>query len=513
MKKKSIFIIAVFATFNIFAQTPTIQWEKSFGGTLADKAFSIVQTEDEGFAIVGSSKSTDGDVSGLHGTMEDFWIVKLTADGDTAWTKTLGGTGYEEPHSIIQTTDGGYIVAGQSNLSSGDVHGTHGSHDYWIVKLDAAGDTMWTKALGASDLDAAYDIKQTTDKGYIIAGKKPKSGTMDYDYWIVKLDSLGGTTWSKTYGGTHVEVPYSIAQIFGGNYIVAGLSYSDDGDVHDHHGSTTSSDYWIVKLDADGDTIWTKSLGGTGTDYAYSVQKATDNGYIIAGFSRSSNDDVTDHKGNADFWVVKLYSTGVIQWAKSYGGTQEDIARSVVQTTEGGYIIAGITWSDDGDVTDHRDTTDYWVVKTNSSGDITWTKSLGGSLDDQANSVIQAKDSSYVIAGFSNSTDIDITGNHGSYDYWIVNINEPVSINDMATETHNIKIFPNPAKNMLNVSNDNSKICRLKIFNADGRILSDKEINKYSVQVDISDFANGVYFTEIETDRNTVVNKKFVIVK
>jgi hypothetical protein len=195
--------------------------------------------------------------------------------------------------------------------------------------------------------------------------------------------------------------------------VVAGYSLSNNGDVTENHGNY--DDYWVVKLNGSGEIQWQKCLGGSSDDRAQSIRQTADGGYVVAGYSLSNDGDVTGHYGGRDYWVVKLSGGGEIQWQKSLGGSGYDEAYSIQQTTDGGYVVAGVSNSNDGDVTGHYGGRDYWVVKLSVSGEIQWQKSLGGSRDDYAYSIQQTMDGGYILAGGSRSTNGDVTGSHGSY--------------------------------------------------------------------------------------------------
>ena len=259
---------------------PKIEWQKSLGGGDWDIANSIAQTSDGGYIVAGWSSSNDGDVSGNHGE-GDYWIVKLTSGGELAWQKSLGGSDKDIANSIAQADDGGYVVAGWSQSTNGDVTGNHGLSDAWIVKLTSEGELVWQKSLGANGWDEANSIQQTSDGGYIVAGSSLSTdgdvtghhGSVDStDSWIVKLTSGGELAWQKSLGGKHHDRTDSIAQISDGEYIIAGLSSSKDGD-------------------------------------ASSIAQTADGGYIVAGVSYSNDGNAT---GNhiaihyTDFWIVKL---------------------------------------------------------------------------------------------------------------------------------------------------------------------------------------------------------------
>jgi hypothetical protein len=247
-------------------------------------------------------------VSDIHG-VSDYWVAKLATDGTIQWQKALGGTKDDYANSIQQTKDGEYVVAGGSNSSDGDVSGGHGSFDYWVVKLAADGTIQWRKAIGGTGYDDARSIQQTRDGGYVVAGYSSSSdgdvsgGHGVYDYWVVKLAADGTIPWRKALGGAGIDLAYSIQQTKDGGYVVAGTSLSSDGDVSDSHGN---SDCWVVKLAPDGAIQWQKALGGTGSDSAHSIQQTKDGGYVVAGYLDSSDGDA----GGA--WIVKLTPEGVM---------------------------------------------------------------------------------------------------------------------------------------------------------------------------------------------------------
>ncbi len=425
-------------SFNIFAQAPAIQWQKAFGGFQVEAAQSVQQTADGGYIMAGYTQSNPpGDVSGNHG-QNDYWVVKTDAAGNITWQKALGGTSSEQARSIRQTADGGYIVAGFADSNNGDVSGNHGNSDYWVVKLTAAGNLTWQKSLGGTGFDNATSIQQTADGGYIVAGYTTSnngdvSGNHDAgrDYWVVKLDAAGNLTWQKCLGSAFGagDFAFSVQQTTDGGYIVAGRSSAPNGfgDVTANHGGY---DYWVVKLNAAGNLTWQKSLGGTSQDEAWSIQQTADGGYIVAGSTFSNNGDVTGNHGNIDYWVVKLDASGNLTWQKALGGTLEDVAFSVQQTTDGGYIVAGWTFSNDGDVSGNHSTAspDFWVVKLNAAGNLTWQKAMGGTGGEQAQSVQQTIDGGYIVAGNAVSNNGDVSGVHGNdYDFWLVKLEPEVT--------------------------------------------------------------------------------------
>src|SRR6185436_3754637 len=278
----------------LYSQAPSIQWQKTFGGTQFDQVESVIQTFDGGFAAAGIATSTNGNVTGNHG-FGDFWIIKMNAAGTLLWQKSYGGSADEGAFSIAQTADSGFVVAGSSTSVNGNVTLNHGLNDYWIIKLNSAGVLQWQKTLGGSSVDIHYDVHQTSDLGFIIAGYTISNdgdvtGNHGFeDYWIVKLNSSGTLQWQKTFGGSMDERAFSIQQTSDGGYIAGGYTASTDGDVTGNHGDY---DYWIVKLNSSGTLVWQKTLGGTLMDQGKAVQQTSDGGYITAGFTASTNGDV-----------------------------------------------------------------------------------------------------------------------------------------------------------------------------------------------------------------------------
>ncbi|HYV90973.1 MAG TPA: T9SS type A sorting domain-containing protein [Chitinophagales bacterium] len=410
-----------------FSQVPSIEWQKCLGGIGEEKAYDIHKTNDDGFVVAGYADYDFGDVSGTHGG-RDFWIVKVDSIGSIQWQKCLGGTRLEVAYSIQQSSDNGYIVAGQTYSNDEDVSGNHDSTgfyaDYWVVKLDNSGNIQWQRCLGGSKQDEVFSIEQTKDQGYVVAGftssnDEDVSGNHGaYDYWIVKLNNSGNIEWQKCLGGSAWDKAYSVQQTIDGGFIIAGESQSNDGDVTGTHGAF-NEDYWIVKLDSIGNLQWQKCLGGTQGEIAKSIHQTTDGGYVVAGNSGSNDGDVYGNHGGGDYWVVKVDNLGNIEWQECFGGTGEELLSSIQQTTDEGYLVVGYSNSKNGDVVGIHDSylgpgvIDEWTVKISSIGIIQWQKCLGGSNEEVAYGVEEIKDGEYIVGGATASIDGDVEGNHG----------------------------------------------------------------------------------------------------
>jgi hypothetical protein len=489
-------------SFFLFAQ-PTIQWQKNFGGTDSDEAKSIQQTSDGGFVVVGNTYSVDTDVTGNHGLC-DTWIVKMNGLGVPEWKKSFGGSGSDLSNAIQPTADGGYIFTGWSNSVDGDVTGNFGFEDVWVVKLDNIGNIQWQKSFGGTGNDQSYAIQQTTDSGYILAGIS-SSNDIDvssnngcFDYWIVKLNNSGFIQWEKSYGGSGCEYVSSIQQTNDGGYIVGGWTGSNDGDVTENYGEY---DYWIVKLDSSGIMQWQQSFGALHDDQAYSIQQTTDGGYIVAGVSFITADD---DEGN--YWILKLDSFGVLQWQKTFGGTADDGAYSIQQTADGGYIVAGGSNSTDGDVTTNSGSLDFWIVKVNSSGDLIWEKSFGGTLDETPTSIQQTTDGGFIISGWSVSNDGDLTDSYGLGDYWVVKLNNPSAA---LKEINNyiLKLYPNPVNDILNITVSKKTIGKsYAIYDNQGRLVLSGKINAENTTIELSGLSGGLYLFSLGEKWNQPFN-------
>lgn len=425
--------------FSAMAQVPVIQWQKSLGGSGNDYANSVQQTTDGGYIVAGYTASVDGDVSGNHGG-NDMWVVKLDNTGNIQWKKALGGSGDDVGTYVQQTADGGYIIAGNTTSNDGDVSGNHGNSDAWVVKLNSAGNIQWQKTYGGLSNEAANSVQQLADGGYILGCSALSEYGGDIigshganEGWIVKISPAGVIEWSLCLGGLSYDYARQVKQTADGGFIMGGYGYSVDGDLIGNHGNM---DFWMVKLDNIQERQWKKTFGGTGTDILSSVTQTTDGGFIAAGHVYSQDGDIAGSGFHGpylnDYWIIKLDTAGVLQWKKALGGSGNDLAQSIQQTTDGGYIVFGYSTSNDGDVSGNNGYVDYWIVKLNSTGTIQWQKSLGGTGQegynnipnevDGAHSIQQTTDGGFILAGYSKSNDGDVSGNHGNFDYWVVKL-------------------------------------------------------------------------------------------
>jgi hypothetical protein len=352
-----------------------LKWTKTIGGEKDDYGRSLIQTSDGGYATASETESF-----GTGGV--DVYVVKLDANGNLQWTKTIGGPGDEIGFSLIQTSDGGYAIAGSTGSFGA------GWYDVCAVKLDANGNLQWTKTIGGKDFEGGYSLIQTSDGGYAIAGYTESFGAGGRDVYVIKLDAKGNLQWTKTIGGLDDEIGHSLIQTSDGGYAIAGSTYSF---------GAGWADVYVVKLDANGNLQWTKTIGGKDFEAGYSLIQTSDGGYAIAGYTDSFG------AGREDVYVVKLDANGNLQWTKTIGGSKRDWGHSIIQTSDGGYAIAGTTTSFGAGGED------VYVVKLDANGNLQWTKTIGGENDEGTllinapDDIIQTSDGGYAIAGYTES--------------------------------------------------------------------------------------------------------------
>jgi hypothetical protein len=353
-------------------------WMKTFGGISDDIANSVQQTNDGGYIITGETNSF-----GAGGS--DVWLIKTDDGGNKIWDKTFGGTNLDWGNSVHQTTDGGYIITGETRSYGA------GDRDLWLIKTDDGGNKIWDKTFGGTNYDGGTSVQQTTDGGYIITGFTANFGGGGTNIWLIKTDDNGNSIWNKIFGGDYWDYGNSVQQTTDGGYIITGLI-------------TTSSagDVCLIKTDNNGNNIWIKTFGGEKSDWGWSVEQTTDGGYIITGETWSFG------AGHCDIWLIKTDDDGNKIWEKTFGEVNSDWGRSVQQTNDGGYIITGYKESTGtGDF-------DVWLIKTDNSGNILWDRTFGGNYWDYGNSVQQTTDSGYIITGSTNSSGA------GGYDVWLI---------------------------------------------------------------------------------------------
>lgn len=535
MKYKIIIFILFFNQEAIFPQAPVIQWQKCYGGSGRDWANTMVKTYDGGFVVGGFAGIADGDITSVNGG-DDMWIIKIDSLGALQWQKCYGAyLGDEEAKSIKQTPDSGFIIAGTATRNGGDVSGLHQNvafTDFWIVKISKNGNLQWQKCLGGTDNDTPYDIELTSDGGYIVVGETA-SGDGDitnfyggYDAWVAKIDSIGNLQWQKNLGGFMDDAFFSVKEADDGRYILAMNSGSFDGILSCNHGIGTT-DCFIAKLDSLGNYLWGKCLGGSNGDSPLKILLLNDGSFIIGAGTTSNDGDVSGLNGPVDIWLVKTDSLANLQWQKCFGGSSYDYLNTIKKTSDGGYIMAGMSESDDypafcDDSTWYKN---FWVVKVDSSGNYQWSKCMGGTYDDEAFEIEEVYDGAYLIGGYTASNDGDVSGYHtsgncnSSYpceDYWVVKL---APLGTSIVKSNSISDFSLHFNNstqtlaMSTIAGENTK-AEMQLFDVIGRKILNQAfelqagLNKKEIRA--GDLNSGIYLVRLATDSGAVVKKLMV---
>ncbi|OJW83481.1 MAG: hypothetical protein BGO69_08395 [Bacteroidetes bacterium 46-16] len=304
----------------------TIEWEKTFGTSLDDAAYAILQTEDSGFIFTGHTTTNDGDVTNWHANINapyDIWVVKLSKNGILEWQKCYGGSNNDIPQAILKTNDGNYVIAGRSQSTDGDVMDHHGvslNYDVWIAKINQSGTILWSRSIGGSANETLGDIKELADSSFVIS---LTNGSTDgdfiniprnYEVCLFHLDKNGHITWNKHYGGSRSDVAKGLLVSKEGGYITMATSYSDDGDVGFHYGDTNATDVWIFKTNDTGQFIWGRVLGGSNIDAPGDIFQCADSNYAFCGFTASTDGDLSQliNFGNDDLWALKFSRHGTL---------------------------------------------------------------------------------------------------------------------------------------------------------------------------------------------------------
>ena len=358
-------------------------------------------------------------------------------DPQILWQKTLGGSSEDILYPNYPTSDGGYILGGfsESNISGDKTDNSFGVNDYWVVKLDMHRNIEWQKSIGGSGQDYIYDIKETYDGGYVLAGNsnsgisglKTESSYGGDDFWIVKLNSVGSIQWQKTIGGSGTDLLRTIAITNDGGYLIGGFSNSNISGLKTEN-SNGGYDYWVVKLDSSGNIEWQNTIGGSADEEIDRVLQTYDGEYLIAGTSWSniSGDKSENSYGNVDDWFVKLDTSGNIIWQKTIGGSGREYPPVIKQTADSGFIYGASSYSGvSGLKTDfNRGIVDFWVVKLDKTANIEWQKTFGGSQEDLFTSVDLTTDGGYIICGNSKSNVSfeKAENSKGDYDFWVLKL-------------------------------------------------------------------------------------------
>jgi hypothetical protein len=552
-----------------------LEWQKNFGGTGTDFLQSIKLTRDGGFILAGTSNSEKGfDKNDPCKGQEDFWIIKLNAGGGQQWQKTIGGSSQEKLQSIYQTKDGGYILGGSSSsdISGDKTMNSYGNLDYWVVKLNQDGGIEWQQTIGGKYFDELRSIQQTLDQGYILGGysNSPKSGNKSDDnfgsgdYWIVKLDKSGNIDWQKTIGGNKDDELFVVHQSYDKGFLIGGSSNSSSS-FEKKVGNSIGTDFWVLKLDEDGSMLWQETYNIGKVDVLTSLVENSDHTILLGGYAKSESTSASksDDKEINDFVAIKIKETGEEFWRKSVGSSGEDILKKVIETRDGGYLLAGtsnptkkndVVFSsqkqsstsssglsigngkhvqalEDGmaAVNDkvkefndevnnfYKDNVQKATDKVNDAmGNATKNSRVKMGMNTSAgnllnnNSPLGGGSGGDLLDGLGGMNDNkspnsqasgDKARNYGSSDFWVVKLKDKMK---PAKAKASIEAFPNPTTGYTNIligfDFDKGSVT---IVDLGGHVLDQFEITSRTVPIDLSDYPEGVYIVSVRTNKGS----------
>jgi hypothetical protein len=466
-----------------------ITFEKAYGGADDDVGSCVIQTSDNGYLVTGSTMSF-----GL--ASQDVYLVKTDSMGNVLWDSTYGDSFSDFGSSVCETPDHGYVIAGWTASVSAD------SLDVLVMKTDSLGKVLWTTACGGPDWDGGYSVVQTDDSGYVVCGTTHSFGSGTYDVYLLKVDSLGNLLWDSTFGGGNIDYGRSVQQTLDGGFIIAGATASFGLGWYD---------VYLIKTDRRGAVTWESTFGDSEYDWGNCVRQTTDKGYIIAGYSSSFGPS-----SKYDIYLVKTDSLGVLMWDTTYGEvTSNERASSVEQTQDGGYIVAG--WIEPaGGLPDK-----CYMVKTDSLGNVIWTRTFGGSGRDRGQCVHQTMDGGYCIAGWTESFGAGMT------DVYLIKTDENgIGVQEQASSVQGFKGSrielvqnrPNPVRESTTISYilPEADRVKLQVFDAAGRLvetLVDETQGEgtYQVRWDAGGASSGIYFYRL-TSQSFADTKKLTVV-
>ncbi|MBU0520260.1 T9SS type A sorting domain-containing protein [bacterium] len=468
-----------------FAQPDTL-WTQTFGGSLDDCGRSVQQTTDGGYIIVGS---TDSFGTGYN---SDVYLIKTDGLGNERWSRTYGGDNSDYGYCVQQITDGGYIITGMTQIG-----GSYWGPDVYLVKTDVLGNELWYRTFGGTDADWGYSVQQTFDGGYIIVGHTESFGAGNEDIYLIKTNYLGAEDWSHTFGGSGYDRGFSVQQTADSGFVFTGEYY--DYNFNRFY-------VRLIKVNRWGAEVWSRSFGGGFNQGGYCVQQTTDGGFIVAGYISPYS------PGYQNIYLIKTDESGDDLWSQVIGESSCDEGYSVQQTSDGGYIIAGSTVSNNNN--------NVYLVKTDGSGNELWSQMFGGSDHERGYSVQQTEDGGYIVAGVTTSLGA------GNEDVYLIRVDsegtiveEPDPGNRVPLSCSYLSIAPNPFNPTTAISYQLSAVSHvnLSVYDVSGRKVATlvagwRDAGSHEVTFDGSDLASGIYFCLMEVGE-FVQTRKMVLMK
>ncbi len=467
------FLISIFL--NLPAQNI---FQKTYGGGGNDASYSIQQTMDNGYILVGGTRSySQGD--------NDVYLIKTNSFGDTIWTKTYGGADNDNGYCVQQTSDLGYIITGITTSFGA------GGQDIYLIKTDQEGDTLWTKSFGGVLNDWGSAVQQTLDGGYIIIGSTESFGSGNFDYYLIKTDSFGNTIWTKTFGGSNWDYGSWIELTSDNGFIMTG---------HSNSYGEGNYDVYLIKTNDNGDTLWTKTYGGLDDEYSKTVKQTIDGGYVIVG-----QQGIYQTGNTFDVYLIRTDINGNESWAREYGGINYDAGASVDESSDGGFIITGETRSFG------IGQQDVYLIKTDNTGDTLWTKRFGDINESRGFSVQETQDGGYVLCGSTYSSETENT------DVYLIKTDvngntSPLGIPFYQHTNLEFVVYPNPTVSEITIEfkTNTTDIYTIEIYSAFGQQIKRVITSENKANIDISELDEGIYFVVITDIQNRQWSRKII---
>ena len=415
--KSVLLFLSGFCLASVVQAQPEVMWSRTYGGEARDECFSLIKTTDGGYALAGSTES-------FGATERDFWFVQTDSIGESIWAERFSRPAVDGCNSILQTADGGFSLAGYTTSN-----GANGQ-DAWLIYVVPGDQRFWARAYGGRSGEECHSHIQTDDGGFALAGYSESFANGGCDFWLLRTDSRGDSLWARNYGGVENERCWEIIQTEDGGFALAGYTVSNE---------ENDFQMWLVKTNSNGDSLWSRAYGGTEDDCCFSVIETTDGGFAMAGSTRSPD------SGKYDVLLVRTGSNGDSLWARTYGGEDSDKCSSIRQVAEGGFVLAGYTLSAGAG------NTDYWLIRIAANGDSLWSCTFGGEGSEVCYSVISTDDGGFAMAGYTWSE------GEGNSDFWLVKTTpDPafVSSNGFVPYPSSLSLlspYPNPFNSSVSV--------------------------------------------------------------
>jgi Secretion system C-terminal sorting domain len=516
MTKAFTLTLLLFTTIVAYAQ-PGIDWRSNFGGSQNDEGRLIMNTSDGGYCLIGRSSSSDGDLAVNQGDF-DLWLMKVSSDGEVLWSKTLGGSAFDGGFNGMECSNGDFIVIGSTNSNDGDVSGNHGDSDIWVLRLDNEGNIIWQIVYGGTGTDFGLCIKQTADGGFIASGtSNSMDGDIlgahgDNDMVVLRISQNGDITWSKAIGGTGGDRGWHIIELEGGNFVLTGDSNSTDGDMPNANAGEQDVVAVFLNDDGIGSISNVFQYGGSAGDEARFVAQKPDGNLVFSGATLSGDGLVTNFHSGYDYWVFSTDLDGDFLWGNAFGGSANDYVRFMNMAPNGDVLTGGFSDSSDGDVLFSAGGSDAFLIRVNGDdGTLRWAFNYGGSGNDIPYGACNASDGGFVVSTASNSLDGDVYNALGANDCWVFKLENDGVSSIFEPAVAQLSFFPNPAQGRIFIKTELDDIEHFSLTALNGRtFVTPFSTANGTLELDISQYANGIYAIKAITKRQVMVGKVLI---